>query len=93
MYCYCYILKLKSDRFYTGITNSISRRMREHLNGKSKSTKWNLPVKCIYLFCAKDRKQARLLEVKIKRQGAGNLIKRKDFVQSNLIKNNHHRKI
>ena len=67
---YTYILKLSNNKFYTGITNSITRRIIEHLRGRSKSTKYNLPFQLIFLVSVHSRKEARKLEVYIKNKGA-----------------------
>ncbi len=50
---YVYVLQSKKDnKFYTGCTNDLDRRIQEHLNGEVYSTKNRLPVKLIYYeFC------------------------------------------
>lgn len=65
-----YILKLNNNKYYTGITNNIDRRLKEHLNGKSKSTKYHRPISLVSLLDAQNMKLARKLEVRIKNKGA-----------------------
>jgi putative endonuclease len=46
---YVYVLKsLKNNRFYTGSTSDISRRLNEHNSGKNKSTKYTYPFELVY---------------------------------------------
>ncbi len=46
---YLYILySHKTKKLYTGQTNNIERRLKEHFSGKIFSTKNNLPVSLIY---------------------------------------------
>lgn len=67
---YIYILRLVDGTHYTGITNDLERRMEEHRTGQSKSTKFKLPVKGIFVTKVGDRLRAREVEVQIKRRGA-----------------------
>ena len=46
---FVYILISKKDNdFYTGYTNNIKRRLKEHQEGKVESTKHRLPIKLVY---------------------------------------------
>lgn len=46
---YVYLLFSQKDRqFYIGYTNNLERRMKEHFEGKTPSTKNRLPVVLIY---------------------------------------------
>ena len=46
---YVYVLQSKKDdKFYTGFTNNLKKRIDEHNLGKVKSTKNRLPLKLIY---------------------------------------------
>jgi len=69
--CFVYILLLSNGRFYTGMTTNLQRRMKEHAQGKSKSTCKHLPVKLIYSVKMPNPREARWLEKKIKNRGAG----------------------
>ena len=50
---YVYILESKKDNnLYTGYTNNLKRRLKEHNNGEVKSTKNRRPLKLVYYeFC------------------------------------------
>ena len=50
---YVYVLQSQKDqKFYTGCTNDIKRRLIEHMKGQVYSTKNRLPVRLIYYeFC------------------------------------------
>lgn len=76
---YTYILLLSNNTHYTGITNNKERRLQEHQDGKSKSTKWHRPVILIYEKRFFTRKEARRLEVKIKNLGAGKYLNKLKF--------------
>ena len=46
---YTYILQsLKDYKFYIGYSSDLKRRMKEHRNGGSKSTKCRLPLRLLY---------------------------------------------
>lgn len=76
---YTYILLLKNNTYYTGITNNLERRLKEHQEGKSKSTKWHRPIKLIYNKSFNTRKETRRLEVKIKNLGAKKYLNKLKF--------------
>ena len=44
---YVYILKCSDNKHYTGCTNNIERRIREHNSGKVSSTRFRKPVRLI----------------------------------------------
>lgn len=67
---YVYILKLSNNKYYTGMTKDINRRLKEHLTGKSKSTKYNRPISLAFLTTSHNKRNARRLEVRIKNKGA-----------------------
>ena len=49
MLFYVYVLESLQDRkTYTGYTNDLKRRLKEHRDGKTFSTKFRLPFKLIY---------------------------------------------
>jgi putative endonuclease len=64
-----YILQSEDDNFYCGITNNLTRRIEEHKNGMSKYTRRYRGWKLLWWELLEDRKQARLMEVKIKNAG------------------------
>lgn len=66
---FIYVLRSKKDsRFYTGITNNLERRIKEHDRGVSstRSTKNRGPFKLIYFEKAENRKLARAREKYLK---------------------------
>jgi putative endonuclease len=66
---YLYILKLKDDTMYCGITKDIESRINQHERGESKSTRHKLPCELKYVRCFLDIKSARVEEVRIKGHG------------------------
>lgn len=70
-----YILRGENGKYYTGITNDLGRRIKEHRAGSSRSTRHYGPLTIEWTHTVTDRKQARELEVLIKRKGARQFIK------------------
>lgn len=71
-----YILKsLKNGRHYTGITTDLERRLIEHNEGSTKSTRPHVPYERIWQSEAITKSEALKLEYKIKRKGAANFLK------------------
>ncbi len=70
-----YILRMKNGKYYTGITNDLDRRVTEHKQGRSKSTRRYLPVEIMWVRICNSREAARKLEVKIKSRGARRFLK------------------
>lgn len=68
--CFVYVLQLVDRTHYTGLTSDMNRRMKEHQNGNSRSTRLKLPVTLIFFVRLESRIQARKLEVRIKGRGA-----------------------
>ncbi len=59
MYYYIYILKsLKDNKFYTGYTDNLKRRLEEHNTGKVASTKNRVPFELIYFEGCKNQQDA-----------------------------------
>lgn len=47
--CYTYVLKsIKNGKLYTGSSDNVERRLREHNFGKTKSNKANRPFELVY---------------------------------------------
>ena len=66
-----YILKsLKDSKHYTGVTNNISRRLKEHNNGEVKSTRNRRPLKLIYTETFQQKKEV-LKREKFFKMGTG----------------------
>ncbi|MGB5007260.1 MAG: GIY-YIG nuclease family protein [Ferruginibacter sp.] len=67
-YYYVYILKCNDDSYYTGVTNDIEKRLREH-NSDHAVTSYTFnrrPVQLVYSQQFNDIKQAIELEKQIK---------------------------
>lgn len=63
-----YIVECKDNKLYTGITNNLTRRIKEHNNGSgAKFTRCRLPVKLAYEQGVRGRVQALKLEARIKK--------------------------
>lgn len=67
--CFVYILQLSNKTFYCGITKDLNKRIEQHNSGMSISTRRNLPALLIWHTKLPSRKQAALLEKKIKNRG------------------------
>ncbi len=66
---YVYILKCNDDTLYTGITNNLERRIRQHngeIRGGAKYTRNRRPVELVYLKKYPNRKKAMKREWTIK---------------------------
>ena len=64
---YLYILKNEQDdRFYIGSTNNLERRIREHLTGKTRTTRVLKTNKLVYSEEYKTEKEVRNREKKLK---------------------------
>lgn len=64
---YVYIIKSKKDNgFYTGSTNDLKRRMKEHNNGLVLSTKSRTPFELVYYEAYKSESDARHREKNLK---------------------------
>lgn len=63
-----YVLELSDGTLYTGITNDLDKRMKDHRNGKgSKYVKSRLPFTCIYTENCLDRSDASKKEAAFKK--------------------------
>lgn len=67
---YCYIIQANTGQYYTGITKDIDKRIKQHNSGSTKSTQKLQGWHIVHLQILPTRKQARVLEVKIKARGA-----------------------
>ena len=57
---YSYVLEsLKDKRWYTGSTNDLRKRFKEHNTGKSTYTKYRGPYELIYYEACLDESDAR----------------------------------
>jgi len=67
---FVYIIETEDGTYYTGMTNDLARRFKEHLSGKSRSAaylKMHKPVYVVYMAECKIRGDAMRLENRLKR--------------------------
>lgn len=56
---YVYILRsLKDKKFYIGYTKDLSKRFKEHNDGKVTSTKYRLPFELLYYEASRNQNDA-----------------------------------
>lgn len=64
---YVYVLRSKKDfKNYTGYTSDLRKRLEEHNEGKSASTKNRIPLELIYFEGCLNSKDARKREIYLK---------------------------
>jgi putative endonuclease len=74
---YVYVLRSKkTNQWYTGYTEDLRKRLKEHNDGKSKYTKKRGPYELIYYESYKNKDDARSRELQIK-SGTGKAYLRK----------------
>jgi len=79
---YVYILKSQKDnKLYVGYTKDLKERIKWHLEGKSQSTKWRLPIELIYYEAYKDKSDAIKREIFLK-SGRGREVIKKQLENS-----------
>lgn len=65
---YVYILECRNKALYTGVTNNIERRLKDHQTGKGgRYTSYNRPRRILYTEGFKDESGAKKREQQIKR--------------------------
>lgn len=53
---YTYVLQSKKNReFYTGVTNNLKKRIKEHNNGSVTSTRYKRPLQLIYFEACENK--------------------------------------
>ena len=66
--CYTYILRCADGTLYTGWTNDLGKRLRDHADGKGgKYTRSRLPVTLVYAEAHGSKREAMSREWHIKR--------------------------
>ena len=56
---YVYVLySFKKREIYTGYSKNLKQRIKQHLKGEVKSTKYKLPIELIYYEAYKDKRDA-----------------------------------
>lgn len=64
---FVYMLKsLKDEKFYTGHTADLKRRLKQHNSGRVRSTKARRPFELVYWESLKTRREAMLREREVK---------------------------
>ncbi|MDD5749660.1 MAG: GIY-YIG nuclease family protein [Patescibacteria group bacterium] len=81
---YVYILHLNNSSFYTGYTINIIKRLKEHKNGRVKSTKNFRPIKLVWYCIFPSRLQARRFENYLK-TGSGQAFRNKRLIKINFM--------
>jgi putative endonuclease len=65
---FLYVLECSDGSFYTGISNDLEKRIKEHNSGKgSKYARARLPVQLIYSEKIETKSQALKREIEVKR--------------------------
>jgi len=78
---YVYILRLKDDSLYTGITKDIQRRIEEHEDGRgSKYVRGRTPIKLVHSEECETRSEALKKEAEIK---SWSKVKKENFIKKN----------
>ena len=73
---YVYILQSeKTGRYYTGHTENLEKRLREHNSGKTRSLKAHLPIRIVYSEVCLTKQDAYRRERQIKRYKGGEAFK------------------
>jgi len=71
MLFFTYILfSSKLNRFYSGSTNDLERRLVEHNSGQTKSTQHGSPWTLVFSASFNSRRDALKKEIEIKKRGA-----------------------
>ncbi len=79
---YLYILRsIKDNKLYIGITGNIERRLKQHNNGHSKSTRYRTPFILIYKEIYSSKNEAAKREWYFKNTGEGNKLMRQLIVE------------
>jgi len=56
---YTYVLQSKKNgEFYTGVTNNLKKRIKEHNNGSVTSTRYKRPLQLIYFEACENKADA-----------------------------------
>ena len=79
---YVYILICKDGSYYTGCTNNIEQRIKDHLRGKGgRYTRSHKPQKLVYKEKVGDKLEALKREAQIKKWTK---VKKKALIQANI---------
>ena len=68
---FVYVLLSLSDKTtYIGSTDNVEKRVKEHNQGKTKSTKHKLPLELVYYEAFQTRTKARKREIELKKNSS-----------------------
>jgi putative endonuclease len=77
---FTYILLCEDDSYYTGSSNDVEKRFKDHLNGKgARYTKSHKPVKIVYKETFTTKSEALKYEAKLKKLSR---VKKEELVKS-----------
>lgn len=76
---YTYLLKLSNNNYYTGSTNNLKERIKEHSHGKCYTTKKFFPIKLVWYSGFKTKKLATNFEKYLK-SSSGKAFRNKHFI-------------
>ena len=76
---YVYLLRLKDQSYYTGITDDLKKRIQKHSKGDVLATKGKRPVTLIFYCAFPTKKQATDFERYLK-SGSGQSFRNRHFV-------------
>ncbi len=72
-----YVLQSERDRgFYIGFTDNLSRRLRDHNRGKTRSLRHRRPLRLLYAEEVANRQEARKREKQLKSFKGGQALQR-----------------
>ncbi|MDO8521515.1 MAG: GIY-YIG nuclease family protein [bacterium] len=76
-----YILQDDLGKLYKGITNNLTRRVKEHMSGSTPSTKRMVGIKVVFQEEFATRKDARRREVYLKSAAGRRFIKKLNIIR------------
>ena len=76
-----YVLQCNDDRYYTGLTNNLNRRLAQHKRGEVISTKHKRPVKLLFFAGFTTRSLAAEFEKYLKSH-SGSAFRNKHLISS-----------
>ena len=77
--CAVYILKCRNGQYYTGYSQNLENRLKNHENGQVRFTKDKLPVELVHVSLFSNKQKAYEFERYLK-SGSGIAFRNKRFV-------------
>jgi predicted GIY-YIG superfamily endonuclease len=84
-----YIIKLRDETCYCGITSDLVRRIQQHLRGENKYTWSRLPLVIKFVREFQSMTLARIEEVRIKKQGVTRWLIKNEGMKENICRVNY----